>query len=911
MRDVLKKYNWLTMLTAILFVLATVSVIYSPKASASILPAQSVDSLTLITAGSDSGTDLKTLSANDSINICKLPTNKLSIRANTTPNTVARVKFALDSSSNYHTEYLKPYTLNGNLLGLAIKSSELATVGTHTITATPYNILNQAGQSKTVVLTVNNDCAAPTVPTLLSPANGAYAQSSNLAKMDWNNSTDANAVTYMYQSSTSSNVSSDGAFTSSVYTSGWLSDSEIPSNGTPEGVYYWHVKAQDSLGNASAWSAVWVVHVDNTSPTASFSFSGTGAAAKTFRVMFSESVNEAEANNPINYYLNNWPGAGGSGDVAGDATVSYDNATKTTTIELTQAGWYISPEQQWGTKDIHDLAGNLVSPNPSAGYSTPMVAPATTASLSGTLGLNSFYTSNVTVSLSAADPAVGSGVKATYFNLDGAGYFEGSSILVNTDGGHNLCYYSVDNAGNTEAAKCDVSFKIDKTAPSLPVILGFINPTLSCGATTNIHNATVDWMNSTDTYGLSGYEYDVNYPLANGTGRGQWATFLTSSQYGGSLNEGYHDIKVRAKDLAGNLSDWSNVCRITTDWTAPQAPQLVSPENNAVVKGGVLTNRWSSVTDATKYVYESYNNASATSLRWRQEYTSTSKTATNVANSVFWWRVKAVDAAGNSSLWSDLWKVTIDNTAPNITPQADILVDNDPGLNGAVVAFSLSATDNVDESVAVICDIPSGSFFVVGDTTVNCNVKDTAGNTATTSFKVTVNDNEAPVIKMIGTDVSLTVGDSYADQGANALDNNDGSITPTSLSTVNTATPGVYTVTYGAKDSNANEAIPVTRTVTVNAAPAVATLAATPPTRVLSTFFTGGAPNNPTAPTTNVLGTETKPTNNDNSGTNVLGTNSKATMTKLFGVAWYWWLLAVIAMIVIFFVLKRQLAEEK
>ncbi|TXG76953.1 hypothetical protein E6P97_02585 [Patescibacteria group bacterium] len=90
----------------------------------------------------------------------------------------------------------------------------------------------------------------------------------------------------------------------------------------------------------------------------------------------------------------------------------------------------------------------------------------------------------------------------------------------------------------------------------------------------------------------------------------------------------------------------------------------MAPANNAVVKGASLTNSWSSVDGAVKYVYESYRNEEATDLRWDEELTTTSKTATNVSDDTFWWRVKAVDADGVESDWSELRKVTVDNTAP-------------------------------------------------------------------------------------------------------------------------------------------------------------------------------------------------------------------------------------------------------
>lgn len=108
---------------------------------------------------------------------------------------------------------------------------------------------------------------------------------------------------------------------------------------------------------------------------------------------------------------------------------------------------------------------------------------------------------------------------------------------------------------------------VDTVAPSIPIITGFHNPELPCGGTTNQHMATVDWTDSYDLYGVEGYEYSVDFP--SNSGRGQWKTFFTNSEYRGSLNEGVHNIKVRAKDRFGNYSDWSNTCSITADWTSP------------------------------------------------------------------------------------------------------------------------------------------------------------------------------------------------------------------------------------------------------------------------------------------------------------------------------------------------------
>jgi len=72
------------------------------------------------------------------------------------------------------------------------------------------------------------------------------------------------------------------------------------------------------------------------------------------------------------------------------------------------------------------------------------------------------------------------------------------------------------------------------------------------------------------------------------------------------------------------------------------------------------------VEGAVEYIYESYHNEALTDLRYHHTYTTTSKTAYNVGDATFWWRVRAVDAAGNKSPWSDAWKVTVDNIAPSV-----------------------------------------------------------------------------------------------------------------------------------------------------------------------------------------------------------------------------------------------------
>jgi hypothetical protein len=82
---------------------------------------------------------------------------------------------------------------------------------------------------------------------------------------------------------------------------------------------------------------------------------------------------------------------------------------------------------------------------------------------------------------------------------------------------------------------------------------------------------------------------------------------------------------------------------------------------------------------------------------------------------------------------------------PTISCPAPITKCNDPNQCGAIVTFTAPATDNCP-GVTVVCSPPSGTFFPVGTTTVNCTATDAAGNTSTCMFTVTVNDCQAPTV---------------------------------------------------------------------------------------------------------------------------------------------------------------------
>ena len=154
-----------------------------------------------------------------------------------------------------------------------------------------------------------------------------------------------------------------------------------------------------------------------------------------------------------------------------------------------------------------------------------------------------------------------------------------------------------------------------------------------------------------------------------------------------------------------------------------------------------------------------------------------------------------------------------DREAPELTLAGDTEVTvsrfdlfQDPGA---------AARDRCDGDLTAsiqVTDKASGDVH-----TLTYTVTDKAGNTATATRRVTVRDVVAPVITLSGQrELFVPLGGTFRDPGATAQDDADGDLTAsvTRAGTVNTASPGVYTLTYTVTDKAGNTAT-ATRQVSV------------------------------------------------------------------------------------------------
>ncbi len=189
----------------------------------------------------------------------------------------------------------------------------------------------------------------------------------------------------------------------------------------------------------------------------------------------------------------------------------------------------------------------------------------------------------------------------------------------------------------------------------------------------------------------------------------------------------------------------------------------------------------------------------------------------------------ADDGNGNSD--TSTFTITLkDVTLPIITTNGDFDVDNDPGQCGALVTVSATATDNCTSPIT-----PTGvrrddfaalnASYPVGTTTITWTATDAAGNLATTTQTVTVNDIEDPVFASLFPDLTVNNDPGLCSYATSQLPVPSVSDNCTPFSGVVTVTPATIPVSAGpdhipsivtwTATDNAGNTVTATQNVTV------------------------------------------------------------------------------------------------
>jgi hypothetical protein len=100
--------------------------------------------------------------------------------------------------------------------------------------------------------------------------------------------------------------------------------------------------------------------------------------------------------------------------------------------------------------------------------------------------------------------------------------------------------------------------------------------------------------------------------------------------------------------------------------------------------------------------------------------------------------------------------------------------------------------------------------------TVIYTVVNSLNKGASTTRRVEVVDIEPPTLTLLGErNITIECGTNFVDPGATGFDECQGAVTPQVTSELNTRVPGIYTISYVARDAGGNTSPTQTRTVTV------------------------------------------------------------------------------------------------
>ena len=379
------------------------------------------------------------------------------------------------------------------------------------------------------------------------------------------------------------------------------------------------------------------------------------------------------------------------------------------------------------------------SPEVVISYQPDLTPPTTTITLSpgASKESNGWYREPVAASVSAVDNLGGSGVAETRCVLDPASVptsfsdlpaatcpYLGAGAAVSSDGTHTIYTASEDNAGNDESVE-SASFKIDQTPP-------------------------VDAREVTGTSGSNGWYTSDVLVAWNWTDAGSGIDPANCTQTSGSSSEGTAVVvSSTCDDLAGNAASDSLTFKI----------DKTKPTISATVASGTLgTNGWYTSNVVVHFTCtDTLSGIPAGACPANQTLTSEGATVSSTAETV-------TDAAGNTSVASNVVVVKIDKTPPVITVPGAIAV-NATSPTGATVTYTVTATDTGGSGVeSVGCTPLSGALFAAGTTTVHCSATDVAGNTQTGSFTVTVEGPAEQLVSLGNAVTGFGPGASLADK---------------------------------------------------------------------------------------------------------------------------------------------------
>jgi hypothetical protein len=566
------------------------------------------------------------------------------------------VDIAIDLAGNWHVVYTRyPYASLGSSIMYATSGSGPVALATSQHDASmPSIAVDQTGNAHvayclnygtySVMYTYLTDSLP--VPVPLSPTSWKKINSSCL--LDWSDVADTSGVFYqirLYDSSWSK-----------IWDESQLTDSEftVSSFGSlADGTYYWKVRAVAGAGYASAWTTAWAFKLDNTPPP----MPSLVSPANWKWINSSYSLDWSDISDPsgvtyqVRLYNSSW------------YLVREKTGLISTTCALSSFGSLADGTYYWKVRAV-DGPGNASAWTTSKAFKLDNTPPPIPSLVSPA----NWKKVNSTYKLDWSDVSDASGVTYQVWLYDsfwslvkGKTGLTSSNCAVSSlgalaDGTYYWRVLALDGAGNPSLLTTSRAIKLDNTPPPIPSVISPAN-----WKQVN-SSATLDWADVTDPSGVT-YQlrlYSSSWVLVSDN------SGLTSSAcplgFFGSLADGTYYWKIRAVDGAGNASAWTTSWAFKRDNTIPPLPSLLSPGDGTTTTS-TPTLDWSDVTDASGVTYElqvdndaDFSSPGEGSLS-ASEYTLTAEQA--LPSGTYYWRVRAVDGAGNASTWTTAWSFTV------------------------------------------------------------------------------------------------------------------------------------------------------------------------------------------------------------------------------------------------------------
>lgn len=163
--------------------------------------------------------------------------------------------------------------------------------------------------------------------------------------------------------------------------------------------------------------------------------------------------------------------------------------------------------------------------------------------------------------------------------------------------------------------------------------------------------------------------------------------------------------QVQAVDAQGNPGAWSPVHLVTLDRGTPTVPTNGLPNGTYTTTNNFYFT-WDASTDAAgspiTYEFQSSQNPAQqsgvlTTSVWKSGVLPTATIhSTGAPDGVWYWQVRAKDAAGNYSAWSPVWNMTIDSTKPAVPTGLSLQDSTNQAIanNGFTSSYQIKATWN-------------------------------------------------------------------------------------------------------------------------------------------------------------------------------------------------------------------------